>query len=236
VSKKILLIEEDFQNSRKFMQFFEKSFTVKTYHNGLQGLIKATEWKPNIVIINHSLVNVKSIELCRQIYKQLHVIIIVIGDALKETDIVAFYHAGANEVCVGPISYPVLRCKLRVLLNLDTSERLEDIDAMNQVGRFTMFKKENKILYGNKEMKFTRKEFSILWLLAKRQNTVVTREELLEYVWSSSHIEDDRTIDTHLNRIRKKLKQYAISITIKTVWGIGYSLKSEDLKEGIKMA
>lgn len=234
--QKILLIEEDREISKKFTQYFEKSFTVNTYHDGLQGLIKAMEWKPNIVIIDHSLVNVNSIELCRQIHQQLHTIIIVIGATLKETDIVEFYHAGAYEVCVGPISYPVLRCKLRVLLNLEASEKKEDIGAMYKIGRLTMYKKDYKVMQGNKELKFTRKEFSILWSLAKKHNTVVTREELLQLVWSSSQSEDDRMIDTHVNRIRKKLKQHSINLNIKTVWGIGYALQSEEMKDVMKMA
>lgn len=234
--QKILLIEEDREISKKFKQYFEKSFTVNTYHDGLQGLIKAMEWKPNIVIIDHSLVNVNSIELCRQIHQQLHTIIIVIGASLKETDIVEFYHAGAYEVCVGRISYPVLRCKLRVLLNLEASEKKEDIGAMYKIGRLTMYKKDYKVLQGNKELKFTRKEFSVLWILAKKHNTVVTREELLQLVWSSSQSEDDRMIDTHVNRIRKKLKQHSINLNIKTVWGIGYALQSEEMKDVMKMA
>jgi DNA-binding response OmpR family regulator len=236
VNKKILLIDEDRQNSRKFMQYFEKSFIVNTYHDGLQGLIKAMEWKPNIIILNHSLLNVNSIELCRQIHQQLHTIIIVIGADLNEEDIVGFYHAGAYEVCVGAISYPVLRCKLRVLLNLEASEKKEDAGAIYKIGRLTMYKKDYKVLQGNKELKFTRKEFSVLWNLAKRHNTVVTREELLQLVWSSSQSEDDRMIDTHVNRIRKKLKQHSINLNIKTVWGIGYALQSEELKEVMKMA
>jgi DNA-binding response OmpR family regulator len=236
VNKKILLIEEDRQNSRKFMQYFEKSFTVSAYHDGLQGLIKAMEWKPDIVIINHSLVNVNSIELCRQIHQQLHTIIIIIGGALKESDIVEFFHAGAYEVFTGSLSYPVLHCKLRVLLNLEASVRKEDLGAVYKIGRLTMYKNGYKVLQGNKELKFTRKEFSVLWILAKKHNTVVTREELLQLVWSSTHSEDDRMIDTHVNRIRKKLKQHSINLNIKTVWGIGYALQCEELKEVMKMA
>jgi DNA-binding response OmpR family regulator len=236
VHQKILLIEEDREISKKFNQYFEKSFTVNTYHDGLQGLIKAMEWKPNIVIIDHTLLNVNTIELCRQIHQQLHTIIIVIGASLKETDIVEFYHAGAYEVCVGPISYPVLRCKLRVLLNLEASEKKEDAGAMYKIGRLTMYKKDSKVLQGKKELKFTKKEFSVLWILAKKHNTVVTREELLQQVWSSSQSEDDRMIDTHVNRIRKKFKQHSINLNIKTVWGIGYALQVEEMKDVMKMA
>lgn len=236
MNKKILLIEENRQDSSKFRQYFDKSFTVNVYHDGLQGLIKAMEWKPNIIIINHSLVNVNSIELCRQIHQQLHTIIIVIGDALNESNIVEFYNAGAYEVCVGPISYPVLRCKLRVLLNLEASEKKEEVGTKYKIGRLTLCKKDYKVLHGNKELKFTRKEFSILWSLAKKHNTVVTREELLQLVWNSSQSEDDRMIDTHVNRIRKKLKQHSINLNIKTVWGIGYALQSEEMKDVMKMA
>jgi DNA-binding response OmpR family regulator len=85
-----------------------------------------------------------------------------------------------------------------------------------------------KVHYDKKVLNFTKKEFSILWTLVKKQDEVVTREELLRVVWSYEHLDDDRMIDTHLNRIRKKLKQNSININIKTVWGIGYKLHVDE--------
>jgi DNA-binding response OmpR family regulator len=223
--RRILLIEEDLQDCKKFAQFFDSYFSVSYFTNGLQGLISAIETKPNIVIINHSLLNVSSIELCRQIQQQLKTMIIITGDALSDEQMIKFYKAGANDV-IQQVSHAVLLCKINVLLNLDTVNK-DDLQKVYHFGKLRLSKENYKVHYDNKELNFTRKEFSILWLLANKQDSVVSREELIKGVWSYAHLDDDRMIDTHLNRIRKKLKQQNINMLIKTVWGIGYILQSE---------
>lgn len=73
-----------------------------------------------------------------------------------------------------------------------------------------------------KKFCFTSTEFSILWLLVSKQDIVVTRSELVKVVWSYEHVDDDQMVDMHLNRLRKKLKQYEMNLSIKSVWVIGY--------------
>jgi DNA-binding response OmpR family regulator len=227
VEKKILIIEEDNQSCTKLLQFFESYFSVNSYNNGLQGLISAIEWRPNVVIINHSLLNVNSIELCRQIRQKLQSIIVIIGKPLTEEQTIKYFEAGADDVLINPISYPILHCKIRVLLDHIASKKSGEEEVI-QFGKLVMNRNNYKVHFEKKELNFTKKEFAILWILAKKQDVVVTREELLKVVWSYEHLDDDRMIDTHLNRIRKKLKQNQINLTIKTVWGIGYKLQGEE--------
>jgi DNA-binding response OmpR family regulator len=227
MEKKLLIIEEDSQASNKLTQFFEQNFEVFPFNNGLLGLITAIESKPNIVIINHSLVNVNSLELCRQMRQKLNSIIIILGKPILEETAIKYFEAGADDVITYPITLPILMCKLNVLLSLSSSKKTVEEDKI-QFGHLKMNKTTFKVHYDKKELNFTRKEFSILWTLVKKQDEVVTREELLRVVWSYEHLDDDRMIDTHLNRIRKKLKQNDININIKTVWGIGYKLHIEE--------
>ncbi|WP_053365179.1 response regulator transcription factor [Bacillus sp. FJAT-27245] len=228
MEKKILIIEEDSQRCAKLLQFFGSYFSVTSYNNGLQGLISAIEWRPNVVIINHSLIDVNSIELCRQIRQKFQTIIIILGKPLPEDQIIKYFEAGADDVVLNPISYPVLLCKIKVLLDLVSMKRSGEEEVI-QFGKLKMNRNNYKVYHGKKELNFTKKEFAILWILAKKQDVVVTREELLKVVWSYEHLEDDRMIDTHLNRIRKKLKQNEVNLTIKTVWGIGYKLQNEEV-------
>jgi DNA-binding response OmpR family regulator len=79
----------------------------------------------------------------------------------------------------------------------------------------------------DQDLILTRKEFTILWLLAKKPGQIISRVELLRRVWGYHLMDDDRMIDTHLNRLRKKLHGEPPSIRIKTVWGIGYQLETD---------
>ncbi|WP_442596304.1 response regulator transcription factor [Neobacillus sp. D3-1R] len=230
MEKKLVIIEEDNQSSNKLSQFFEHYYEVQTFNNGLLGLITAIESKPNIVIINHSLLNVNSLELCRQMRQKLNSIIIVLGKPLSEEATIKYFEAGADDVITYPTTFPVLLCKIRVLLDHIAAKKTAEEDKI-QFGLLTMNKVTFKVHYDKKVLNFTKKEFSILWTLVKKQDAVVTREELLRVVWSYEHLDDDRMIDTHLNRIRKKLKQNSINLNIKTVWGIGYKLHVEENEE-----
>ncbi|HLO11940.1 MAG TPA: response regulator transcription factor [Pseudoneobacillus sp.] len=227
MEKKLLIIEEDSQTSNKLSQFFEPYFEVHPFNNGLLGLITAIESKPNVVIINHSLLNVNSLELCRQMRQKLNSIIIVLGKPLSEEATIKFFEAGADDVITYPVTFPILMCKINVLLDHIAAKKTAEDDKI-QFGRLKMNKVTFKVHYDKKVLNFTKKEFSILWTLVKKQDEVVTREELLRVVWSYEHLDDDRMIDTHLNRIRKKLKQNNININIKTVWGIGYKLHVDE--------
>ncbi|MFD2444700.1 response regulator transcription factor [Bacillus sp. CGMCC 1.16607] len=231
MEKKMLIIEENSQSTSSLFHFFEAYFSVKFYNNGLQGLINAIEWCPNVIIINHSLTNVDSLELCRQIREKMDTIIIIVGKTLTEDQKIQFYHAGAFEVYEFPISNPVLLCKIKVSLNHEVMKRYDNEEEF-RFGKLLLNRSDCKVLYGKKELNFTKKEFHILWILAKNKNAVVTREKLLNVVWSYSQIDDDRIIDTHLNRLRKKLKQNHINLTIKTVWGIGHKLQFDEIRGG----
>ncbi|MHC0038275.1 response regulator transcription factor [Pseudoneobacillus sp. C159] len=231
MKKGIVLIDENRQNCKKFLQFFEPYFMIDLHTNGLQGLISAVELRPSVVVINHSLLNVNSLELCRSIRQQLNTIIIIVGDDLGDEDIVKYYRAGANDVYLGnQLNYAILHCKINVMLNLESHHKIDEAGEY-RVGELVLRKENFKVEYEDKELGFTKKEFSILWYLAEKQGSVVSREDLIKGVWSYAHLEDDRMIDTHLNRIRKKFKQYHIDLMIKTVWGIGYTLQTEGKNE-----
>jgi DNA-binding response OmpR family regulator len=229
MDKKLLIIEEDSQTSNKLSHFFEPYFEVHPFNNGLLGLITAIESKPNIVIINHNLLNVNSLELCRQMRQKLNSIIVVLGKPLSEEATIRYFEAGADDVITYPITLPITLCKINVLLELNASKKPAEEDTI-QFRSLVMNKVTFKVHYNKNILNLTKKEFAILWTLVKKQDEVVTREELLRVVWSYEHLDDDRMIDTHLNRIRKKLKVNNISINIKTVWGIGYKLHVDELE------
>jgi DNA-binding response OmpR family regulator len=79
---------------------------------------------------------------------------------------------------------------------------------------------------GSHELKLSRKEFELLWVLASEDGRAFRRDEFIERVWGSGYFIDARTVDVHIARLRTKLKAVAGSTPcIETVWGIGYRLR-----------
>lgn len=236
LEKKLLIMEQDCQVSIHLEQFFDSFFSVSSFNNGLQGLVKTIELKPEVIILDHSLLNIDSLDLCRQIRQSVNSIIMVIGKTITEERVLEYYEAGADDVIVFPINYKILLYKIKSKLSRSnlTQPKEEQVDNIIKYGNLTLNRNTFKTYYNKVEYAFTKKEFSILWTLVKHQDEIVTRAELLKVVWSYDHFDDDRMIDTHLNRMRKKLKQHNINFTIKTVWGIGYKLQMNDpVVEGV---
>ncbi|MBP0724241.1 response regulator transcription factor [Bacillus sp. RG28] len=226
MEKRMLIIHEDLELCTKMNPTFSNEFDVHSCSNGLQGLVKSIDWKPNVILLSSSLQNVDSVELCKQLRESTKAILFILSNDLQEDDIVKYYQAGADDVIKASISLLVLNCKIQVHLQHHIVNIQKEEDVI-QFGDLVMNKLTYKIHYNQRELSFTRKEFAILWLLVKRQDVVVTRSELVKVVWSYEHVDDDRMVDTHLNRLRKKLKLYEMNMSIKTVWGIGYKLQLE---------
>ena len=79
----------------------------------------------------------------------------------------------------------------------------------------------------NREVKLSRKEFELLWVLASEEGRAFRREELIERVWGNGFFLDARTVDVHIARLRTKLKHTSANApVIETVWGIGYRFRA----------
>jgi DNA-binding response OmpR family regulator len=83
-----------------------------------------------------------------------------------------------------------------------------------------------EVKIGSREVRLSRKEFELLWVLASEDGRAFRREELIDRVWGNGFFIDARTVDVHIARLRTKLKAVSTEAPfIETVWGIGYRLR-----------
>jgi DNA-binding response OmpR family regulator len=96
-----------------------------------------------------------------------------------------------------------------------------------QVGTLRIDRLRFEVKIHNREVRLSRKEFELLWVLAAEEGRAFRREELIERVWGDGFFLDARTVDVHIARLRTKLKDASPNATvIETVWGIGYRLRA----------
>lgn len=229
MTKTILIIVEDNQVSFAFEQFFQSFFTVEPAFDGFYGLIRAVQSNPDVVMIDYNQSKINGLELCRQIRQNTQSILFVIGDNLDEEERIACYHAGADEVFLSSMGMREKLCKINSWIQRLSVVQTFSESQLIHFGLLTMNKLTHKSFIDGEELMLTRKEFSILWMLAVKPNQIISRNELLRIVWSYDHLGDDRMIDTHLNRIRKKLQKYKHDLVIKTVWGVGYKIEQNNV-------
>ena len=220
--KKILLVDDE-QDILEIISYnLEKEgYHVFTASNGNEGIAKAKEILPDLILLDVMMPEKDGIETCQELrkIKELQKTLIVFLSARSEEfSQLAGYQAGANDYIVKLIKPKVLVSKVAALLQLGAQSQ-ENSNSI-EIGDLIIDKDNFKVSKGKEEFLLPKKEFDLLYLLASNTDKVFKREEILEKVWGNDVIVGERTIDVHIRRLREKLGLR----TIQTLKGIGYKL------------
>lgn len=161
-------------------------------------------------------------DVCREIRRQSNVPIIMITAKTEDEDFIMGIEIGADDYIVKPFSPKKVIAKIRALarrLDIDNENMVVQLDNLIvNLGEYIALIGEEKII-------LTKKEIELLYLFAKNPKRVYSREVLLDLLWGDDYYGDNRTIDTHIKRLRSKLNPFVMNWDIKTVWGVGYKLE-----------
>lgn len=220
--KKILLIDDE-QDILEIISYnLEKEgYQVFTAGNGNEGIAKAKEILPDLILLDVMMPEKDGIETCqdlRKIKELQKTLIVFLSARSEEFSQLAGYQAGANDYIVKLIKPKVLISKVAALLQLGANSQ-ENANYI-EIGDLIIDKDNFKVSKAKEEFLLPKKEFDLLYLLASNTEKVFKREEILERVWGNDVIVGERTIDVHIRRLREKL---GIN-TIQTLKGIGYKL------------
>ena len=220
--KKILLIDDE-QDILEIISYnLEKEgYQVFTAGNGNEGIEKAKEILPDLILLDVMMPEKDGIETCqdlRKIKELQKTLIVFLSARSEEFSQLAGYQAGANDYIVKLIKPKVLISKVAALLQLGANS--QEKSNYIELGDLIIDKDNFKVSKAKEEFLLPKKEFDLLYLLASNTEKVFKREEILERVWGNDVIVGERTIDVHIRRLREKL---GIN-TIQTLKGIGYKL------------
>ncbi|MFN3019615.1 response regulator transcription factor [Chryseobacterium sp. TY3] len=220
--KKILLVDDEQDILEMLSYNLEKEgYQVHTASNGQEGISKAKEIIPDLILLDVMMPEKDGIETCqemRQVKELQKTLIVFLSARSEEFSQLAGYQAGANDYIIKVIKPKVLVSKVAALLQLGAkaNENTNYIELADLI-----IDKDNfKVTKANEEFLLPKKEFDLLFLLASNTDKVFKREEILEKVWGNDVIVGERTIDVHIRRLREKL---GIN-SIQTLKGIGYKL------------
>lgn len=220
--KKILLIDDE-QDILEILSYNlnKEGYHVFTANNGNEGIAKAKEIIPDLILLDVMMPEKDGIETCqemRQIKELQKTLIVFLSARSEEFSQLAGYDAGANDYIVKIIKPKVLISKVNALLQL-TSQVVEQSKVI-KLGDLVIDKDNFKVTKNGENFLLPKKEFDLLYLLASNTQKVFKREEILDKVWGNDVIVGERTIDVHIRRLREKLGDN----TIQTLKGIGYKL------------
>ena len=220
--KKILLIDDE-PDILEILSYnlTKEGYEVSTATNGNEGIEKAKEIIPDLILLDVMMPEKDGIETCqdlRKIKELQQTLIVFLSTRSEEFSQLAGFQAGANDYVVKIIKPKILISKINALLQL--TSRVSDSSKNIEIGDLIIDKDIFRVSKAGQLFMLPKKEFDLLYLLASNTDKVFKREEILEKVWGNDVVVGERTIDVHIRRLREKL---GIN-TIQTLKGIGYKL------------
>ena len=223
MKQKKILLNDDEQDILEILSYnLEKEgYDVSTAQNGIEGIEKAREIIPDLILLDVMMPEKDGIETCqdlRKIKELQQTLIVFLSARSEEFSQLAGFQAGANDYIVKIIKPKILISKVNALLQL--TSRVSDSSKNIEIGDLIIDKNNFRVSKAGQQFLLPKKEFDLLYLLASNTDKVFKREEILEKVWGNDVIVGERTIDVHIRRLREKLGLR----TIQTLKGIGYKL------------
>lgn len=220
--KRILIVEDEKPISSILQYGFKKEgFQVACALTGSEALSTAREFLPHVVLLDWMLPDISGIDVCRMITETLNIPILMLTAKGTVDDKLYGLEAGADDYITKPFDLREVIARVKtVLRRFEKAETSVSPEASEiTVGDIVIRETERTIIKAGQEIDLTPKEFDLFVFLIKHPRQVFTRLNLLEQIWGYDYLGDTRTVDIHVQRLRKKLD---LSSTLQTVFGVGY--------------
>ncbi|HAQ07900.1 MAG TPA: DNA-binding response regulator [Bacillus bacterium] len=220
---KILVIEDNESVCAMIEMFFLKEGIQGEFVNdGLKGYTAFKNGSWDLLIVDWMLPGMDGVTLCRRIRQEnTKIPIIMLTAKDSESDQVLGLEMGADDYVTKPFSPLALMARIRAVSRRYQKQQPED-KGMQRTKHLKINKETREVmLNGQQVTNLTPKEFDLLYYFLQHPRQVFTREQLLEHVWGYQYYGDERTVDVHIKRLRKKIGT-AEQPFLHTIWGVGY--------------
>ena len=222
---KILVVDDD-PDIVEILKYnlLSKGYNVRSAPNGLQALAIAKEFIPDLIILDIMIPKMDGVETCRQIRaipELADKLVIFLTARLEEYSEIAAFEMGADDYITKPIKPRALISRINALLRRNSKKNLENFKITTR--NLEINPSSYTVKINGKKISLPKKEFEILFFLARNPDQVFNREALLENIWGSDIYVLARTIDVHVRKIREKIGNGFIT----TVKGVGYKFSGD---------
>lgn len=232
--KKTILLVEDEESLVSYLQpelEFE-DYQVLTASDGEMGwkMYQAHEDQLDLVILDWMIAKLDGLEVLRRIRKQSDKPVIMLTARDYVGDKVAGLDSGADDYITKPFEIEELLARIRVVLRHE--QKGQSTSNIYKVKNLTLDTKSRQVKRDNKVVQLTQREYELLLILLQNINETLTRDELLNYVWGVDFEGQPNIVDVYIRYLRHKIDSDNQESIIKTVRGIGYTLRDDDYETG----
>jgi len=224
---RILLVEDE----RKVAAFVKKGVEreldclVDVAHDGEEGLLYAKTYEYDAIILDLMLPEKDGLEVLSELRAcEIHALVMLLTARDSIESKVQGLEIGADDYLTKPFDLRELVARIRALLR----RTRETPSAILTADSLVLDPAARTVRRGNREIRLTAREFSLLEYFMRRKNRVMTRAQIVEYVWPGGFDGSSNIVDVYVNYLRTKIDQVDERKLIQTVWGVGYVLRDKE--------
>lgn len=224
---KILIVEDDEIIAESIKKYLESwSYEIKTIDDFNDVDREFFDFDPDLVLLDITLPYYNGFYWCEKIRKRSNKPIIFISSATDNMNVVMAITKGADDFISKPFDLSVLLAKVQAILRRTYELQIrQDFYNFGDI-KFDMAK--SQVEKNQDSIELSKNESMILKLLFEHKDKIVSREDLMVYLWDTDEFVDDNTLTVNINRLRKKLEQINIFNLIQTRKGLGYTISGDD--------
>lgn len=219
---KVFIIEDDVKINEQLGSFLKRyGYEVSTSFDFENIVDIALEENPKIILLDINLPVFDGYYICKEIRKQSNVPIIVVTSRDTEMDELISMNLGADDFITKPYNTAILLARIESIIRRVYGNNSMEIYEYNGL-RYNLSTSEME--YEGNKSDLTKNESRILYTLIKNKGKIVSRSELMKYLWQNDEFVDDNTLTVNINRLRKKMEEIGANNMLTTKRGQGYIL------------
>ncbi|GLO66827.1 MULTISPECIES: response regulator transcription factor [Oceanobacillus] len=227
MSKRILIVDDEESIVTLLKYNMENSgFETDVAYNGQDAINKAESSMYDLIVLDLMLPEIDGMEVCRTLrMNQVNTPILMLTAKDEEFDKVLGLEMGADDYLTKPFSPKEVIARVKAILRRSQLSNNTGFHVL-KIGELSIYPERYEAEMSNNIITFTRKEFELLYHLAKHKGKVISRDQLLSSVWDYDFIGDTRIVDVHISHLRDKIEPNSKKpVYIKTVRGLGYKME-----------
>lgn len=226
---RILIVEDE----KKIARFLELELThegyeVQTAGDGREGLDKALNWKPDLMILDLMLPELSGIEVCRRLRHESDLPIIMLTAKDDVSDKVMGLDMGADDYMTKPFAIEELLARIRVGLKKRRATPAAAASNTLSAGGLVLEPSSYSVSMNGTPINLTKKEFDLLKYLMLHKGEAVTRDTLLSDVWGYDYLGDTNVVDVYIRYLRHKIDEPFGKKTLHTIRAVGYMFRIDE--------
>lgn len=224
---KILIIEDEKQIARFLeLELHHEGYDVRIQYDGVSGTRAATEYIPDLILLDIMLPGMDGIEVCKRVREFSAVPVIMLTAKGETEDKVQGLDCGATDYVTKPFDLEELLARVRAALR--TAEQNGISSRLLAVGKLQMDLTKHKVNCAENSIELTKREFDLLEYLMRNRGIVLSRDSILDNVWGIDYTGDTNVVDVYVKYLRDKLDSVCENKLIHTVRGYGYVLEERN--------